>query len=330
MTGRTAGPAGTLLYLSRDDVAAAGVTASAVADRVETALLAMRRGETWNVPKASLSTGDGRLFQAMLAVSGEPALSTVKSVALAPGNAARGLPHVFALITVFDATTAVPMAVMDGAGITATRTAALTLVAGRRLARADSRVMGFVGAGVQARSHLAAFAAEFPLARVLARGRSREGLEAFLAHARGLGLEAAAADSPEALLAESDIVVSSVPATPGLRPVLDAHRLRDGGFASMCDNGRSWQPGGLPAFDRLIIDDLDQEAEAAAHGAALVDAALVNGDLARLVAGEAGAREAPEERTAFLFRGLAVADLAAAALVLEAATARGLGRRLPV
>ena len=323
-------PSGSLLYLSGDDVAATGVTASAIADRIEQAFAALREGRAWNVPKASLTPGDGRLFQAMLAVSDAASLAAVKSVALVPGNAARGLPHISALITVFDTATARPVAVMEGAGVTAVRTAAMTLAAGRRLARADSAVIGFVGTGVQARSHLAAFAAEFPLTRVLAVGRSREGVAAFLEHARGTGLDAEEAASPGALLAGSDIVVSSVPAAPGLEPMLDARRLREGGFAGMCDNGRSWRADGLAAFDRLLIDDLAQESEARAHGLALVDESLVGGDLAGLVSGDAPARAATGERTAFMFRGLAIADLAAAALVLDAARERGLGRQLPI
>ena len=320
----------TLLYLSRADVAATALDPCRVADRIEQALLARRDGRLWSVPKSAAVPGDGRQFQAMVAVADEPAVAAVKAIALAPDNANRGLPHVAALITLFDAVTATPIAVMDGAAVTAARTAAMTLVAGRRLARHDSEVMGLVGVGVQARSHLAAFAAEFPLKRVLVRGRSRGGVAAFLDYSRGLGLDAAEAASPEALLVEVDIVVSSVPASPDLEPMLDVEHLRAGAFAGMCDNGRSWHRSGLARFDHLYIDDAVQEHAAHLHGAGLVDEALVNGDLTTLVEGATPARLDARERTAFVFRGLALADLAAATLVLERATIDGLGQRLPL
>ena len=319
-----------LLYLSRADVAKTGLDPCRVADRIEQALMARRAGRLWNVPKSSALPGDGRLFQAMLAVADDPPIAAVKAIALAPDNAHRGLPHVSAMITLFDAVTASPVAIMDGAAVTAARTAAMTLVAGRRLADAHSTTIGFVGVGIQARSHLAAFAAEFPLTSVLVRGRSRNGIEDFLEFARGLGLDAEESASPEALLAGVDIVVSSVPASPQLEPMLDVEYLRAGAFAGMCDNGRSWHRSGLARFDHLYIDDEAQEHAAHLHGGGLVDEALVNGDLATLVSGESPGRVERLERTAFVFRGLALADLAAATLVLEGANARGLGTRLPL
>ena len=321
---------GTLLYLSTAEVAACGVGAVAIADRIEQVLAGSRAGAAWNAPKTSVLPGDGRLFQAMVAAADQPPFAAVKSVALAPGNAARGLAHIHALITLFDAATGVPLAVMDGAGITATRTAAMSLVAARRLARSDSSVLGVLGVGVQARSHLAALAAEFPLRRVLAIGRSAEGLAAFLDHARSTGLQAEAASGPAQLLEQSDLVVSSVPAEPGLQPLLDASRLAPGAFAAMCDTGRSWQRASYTAFDRLFIDDERQEHDAAAHGIGMVEPGSASGDLVALVTGAASGRGDRRQRTAFVFRGLAAGDLAAASLVYQAAGGAGLGSRLPL
>ncbi|MCA9310497.1 MAG: hypothetical protein KDA21_04775, partial [Phycisphaerales bacterium] len=80
----------------------------------------------------------------------------------------------------------------------------------------------------------------------------------------------------------------------------------------------------------ILIDDLAQEHEAVAHGAPMVEAARIDGDLAALACGDSAPRRHEGERLGFVFRGMALADLAAAALVLDAARAQGLGRRLPV
>ena len=319
----------TLLYLTRAEVEATAISASAVADALQTALAGVRAGRTWNVPKSSVQPGDGRLFQGMLALAGDPPIATVKSVGLSAANASRGLPLISALITVFDSTTGVPLAVMNGAAVTATRTAAMTLLAARYLARSDSATLGLVRAGVQARSHLAALAAEFPLHRVLVMGRNPDNVERLLAEIRAQGLEASAADA-ETLLGHSDMVATSVPFTPGFEPFLDAGRLAPGAFAGMCDQGRTWLPATLDAFDRLLIDDLAQERDEIAHGHGMVDIDKVGGDLAALVGGEFAPRRHEAERLGFVFRGTALADLAAAALVLDAALQRGLGQRLPV
>ena len=72
----------------------------------------------------------------------------------------------------------------------------------------------------------------------------------------------------------------------------------------------------MPAFERIIIDDLEQEATSEP----MIDPALVKGDLTGLAQGTVPGRESEDERNAFVFRGLALGDLALAGLAYRLAT----------
>ena len=314
-----------MLYLPREAVASLGVSAGAMADAIEGLLRRAAADGARGVPKAALTLSDGRLFQAMLAHADEPAYGVAKVVGLARDNAARGLAHVSAVIVLMDGTSGAPVAVMDGGWITETRTAAMTLVAARRLARNDAKVVGFIGSGAQARSHLDALAGEFPVREVCAYSRSAASAESLAGIARARGLQATVASDARAAVEGCDVVVTTVPAAPGLQAFVDADWLVPGAFASLVDVGRSWLAEPLKRVDRLVIDDRAQEAHAAQR---MVDERLISADLQELVTGSAPGRTRVEERTVFVFRGHALADLAAAVQVFERARQQGVGEVL--
>src|SRR5258708_5292079 len=79
---------------------------------------------------------------------------TVKLVSVFHDNKRLGIPSHQALICLFDPETGTPLSFMDGTYITALRTAGAAALSTRLLARADTRVLAIVGAGVQGRSHL--------------------------------------------------------------------------------------------------------------------------------------------------------------------------------
>ena len=88
----------------------------------------------------------------------------------------------------------------------------------------------------------------------------------------------------------------------------------------MTDLSLPWQPESMSVFERIVIDDLEQEA---AMSKPMVAPALVAGDLSGLVCGDMPGRKSAQERTAFVFRGLAIGDLALAGLAYRRATATG-------
>ncbi len=311
-------------YLSNADIEACAIQVAAVEAAVEAMFAAKASGRALMKPKLALH-GPGRpLFLASAGMMESPAYAGVKWVGVAD-NDARGLPHIAGTILLSDAETGMPVAIMDARWVTGVRTAAITAVAARRLARPDSGSIGFVACGLQARFHLAALRAIFPLTRVTAYSRRLTTAESFAAEAQAQGLEARAVEDPRQALEGQDIVITSTPAVPRTPAFLDAGWLSAGSFAGIVDMGIPWITETLGGLDRVVTDDI---AQAGTEG--LNNPKPYAGEVADLVAGTLPGRQSPGERNALLFAGVGLADVAVGALVYEAATAQGIGQILPL
>jgi ornithine cyclodeaminase/alanine dehydrogenase len=264
-------------------------------------------------------------MMATLTVGDAPAYVAVKTVALCPGNPARGLAAINGAILLLDSRTGLMRAVLGANWITSVRTAGLSAVMAKRLANPASSVVAFVGCGVEARSHLDAFAEMFPLREVRALGRGRPNIDALCAAAKAKGLAATVCTDPRAALEGADIVVSSITLDYSVKPFLDARWLKPGAFAAITDLAIPWAPEGMAAFDPIFVDDLEQEA---ASPKPMVKPELVKGDLAGLVSGAAPAAFDPGRRSAFVFRGIGLGDYALASLACDRAVAAGKGVRV--
>jgi alanine dehydrogenase len=317
-----------LLYLSREDVEACAVTPREARQAVLRAFRDHAAGRNRSLPKSVLALGPGHAFQAMTAASEAQEIATVKWVASAPSQAGSTVPSVSALICVSDYATGAPLAILDGDEITLVRTAAMSAAAASLLAPPDARTIGFVGCGLQAHAHLAAFHDLFPgLSTALMLSRSRGSAERLAEVAVVRGLAAEIVDDADALLTRSDLVISMVPAASDLHPFLDAGRMKPAAFAAAVDTGRSWLPGALPAFDHLVTDSLAQSQAPYDVDGQPVASVRFGHDLTTL--SQAPLAEAGTKRSLFCFRGFALADLALAHLVLEKARAGGIGTTLP-
>ena len=293
-----------------DDAALAGlgITGAEIIGAIEDGLRALRRGEVSAAPKASVIAPDGRYMMATLSASDTLGVIAVKSVMVNDRNKGRGLPGINGGIMLLDAETGELKAMVGANWVTAVRTAGLSAVAAKRLANPQSSQIALIGTGVQAESHLRAFHELFPLSHVRAFGRGQAGIDKTRAVATELGLTFETGD-PEACLKGADIVVSSVTLDYTIEPFLDARWLKQGAFAAITDLGIPWVSEGQGAFGRIYVDDLAQER---AMEKPMVAPDLITGELADLVVGEAVYDQAMA--SAFIFRGIAVGDLAVAAL----------------
>ena len=318
-----------ILYLSNADIEGADMPPTDLAASVEAMLAQKAVGRTVFKPKLGLYPKPGTFFQAMAGVMAEPAYAAVKWTGVVHDNDQRGLPHVSPLILLNDAETGLPLALMDGKWITGHRTPAITVVGAKYLARKDSTTMGFIACGLQARTHLRAFMAAFPIAHVVAYSRRRATAEAFAAEVRAIGLDVEVVEEPRAAVEGLDIVISSVPESPGLEPFLDPGWLARGAFAGMTDVARSWRWAGTAAPDVMATDDHDQSATMVKAGRLAYDRPF-DTDLAQLVSGAKPGRENAEQRTGLIFSGLALADVAVAGTFYERALAQEFGTVLPL
>lgn len=235
-----------------------------------------------------------------------------KLVTFYPGNT--GVPTHHALIVLFHPDTGAPMAVMDGRLITELRTAAVSAVATKLLARADAQVLGILGSGVQAESHLDALRRVRRFSEV--RVWSPRNAAAF---ARTHGITAA--PSAEAAVRDADVVVVAVSSR---EPVLRGAWLSAGTHVNAIGATRpDWRELDDEVLRRatIIVDSRDAAAresgDVIASGKSVVE-------LGEITAGTQPGRQSTGEITLFKSLGLAVEDVVSAALVMAAARARGI------
>ncbi len=302
-------------YLSQADLEALNLDTNEVVEWIEKVIRGSKAGKVWAAPKAVVTPpGDQRYMMAALAAMDAPSLLAVKTVVLNPDNTANGLPQINGLVTMLDSMTGLPAAVLDGNWITAVRTAALSATAAKRMAHPGSETIGFVGCGVQAQSHLNAFADIFPLKHVIYFGRGQSNQDKLAALASQRRLTSASCQTGQEVLENCDLVVTTVTHTGGAAPFLDASCMRPGAFAAIVDLAAPWKRESFGVLDRVVIDDLEQEA---ALPNKLCDPSMIHGDLSQLVLGDIDGMKTPFTRSAFIFRGHALGDLALSVLALE-------------
>ncbi len=321
---------GRFLYLSRAEVASAGLGVSAMIGLLETAFREKGHGRIEMPPKPGVHTRPDAFLHAMPAYIPAMQAAGIKWVGGYPDNHTRGLPYITGLLVLNDVDTGLPYAVMDCTWITAYRTAAASALSARYLARPDSRTVGILACGVQGHSHLEALAAVFPVARVFAYDVRPDVQERFVAFARArYGVEAIGVAEPKAAVVESDLVVTSGPILKHPEPTIQAGWLRPGSFASAVDFDSYWSGAALAGFDKVTTDDIAQFDYYRSIGY-FRQTPEPCADLGEIVAGLKPGRERADERTLAVNLGLALDDMAVAPEVFRLAVAKGLGTWLPL
>jgi ornithine cyclodeaminase len=256
----------------------------------------------------------------------------LKAVSVFPGNASRGIDTHQGAVLLFEADTGRLSALLDGAAITAIRTAAVSGVATDVLARPDASELAVLGAGVQARTHIEAIAAVRPLRRVRIWSRNPEHAAALASELRRrFGFPIEAAPSAEAAVREAD-VVATVTASP--EPILKREWLKEGvhinAVGSSIPTTREIDTATMVAA-RLFVDR--RESALAEAGDLLIamreDAVTgdhVQAELGDVIIGKNPGRRSPRELTLFKSLGLAVEDVASAAYLVRRARETGTGQ----
>jgi len=298
-----------LLVLSEEDVVELLDMEGCIA-AMEEALTALERGEiTMPLRPMVRAPGENHLLGMMPVYrGGERPMYSLKTVAVMPDNPAKGLDAHQGTVTLFDGVTGQTLAVMNASPVTAIRTAAVTAVAARRLARENARVLTIVGAGVQAHAHLQALPG-FEEVRIASRTPS---------HAEALAGEFGASvyGSVEEAVRDADVVVLTTSST---EPIVQRDWFRPGTHVTTVGMGQELDQATLRE-GRLFVDRRES-----AEIEGKVDPAWIHAELGELLVGSASGRESAEELTVFRSLGIAVEDLFAAEYVVRRAreTARG-------
>lgn len=315
------------LWLSEADVRAS-LTMPAVMGAMEAALAAFSTGRVVQPVRTAFELRERTFFGVMPAFLGEQAILGAKLVSVIPENAGRALPTHQASISLFDPDTGALIAVMDGRLITEMRTAAASALSVKYLARQSSSVLAILGSGVQARSHVEALALVIPFEDMRAWSPHAEHLEAF---AEETGVRAAV--SAEEAVRDADVVVV---ATSSVTPAITDAWVKWGAHViaiGACRPSQREIDPGLVARARLVVDSRDAALQESGDIVQTIregrmTVAHVQLELGEVIAGTKAGRQSEDGVTLFKSLGLAVEDLATAALAYRAASAAGRGVRV--
>ncbi len=283
--------------------------------------------------RISAASADGTVLfmPALLEESNELA---IKLVSVFPGNAALELPTIHAVVTVIDPETGRPLALLEGASLTAIRTGAGSGAATELLARSDATRLGIFGSGVQARTQLEAVCAVRPIEAIGVYSPNRRHAERFADEMSGSSVfewQVTIAESPQELVARSEVIctatTSAIPVFNGADVLPGTHINAVGSFTS------EMQEVDAETIRRSLVVVDSREAVLAEAGDLIVPLQRgeitedhLHAELGELVNGTRAGRSDPDQITYFKSVGLAVQDAAAAGLALRRAEALGLGQ----
>jgi ornithine cyclodeaminase/alanine dehydrogenase-like protein (mu-crystallin family) len=292
---------------------------------MERVLAALARDELFNPLRFVIRPpGEATLMGLMPAHrSGASPLYSLKTVCFAPGATARGRDSHQGFVALFDGETGVTRAIVGAAAITGIRTAAVSAVATRLLARPGSRTLAILGSGTQGRTHLEAMRAILPLERIRVWSPTP-------GNAAKLGADVEVAATPEEAVRGADVVVT---ATSTREPIVDRSWLAEGAHVnavgSSIATARELDTATIAAA-ALYVDRRESTVnEAGDYLFPLREGAIgpehIRGELGELLTGTVEGRRSDTELTVFKSLGLAAEDLAAAEEVLRRAEGEGAG-----
>lgn len=304
----------------------------ATIDVVEQALLQYSCGRVDQPVRSSLRFGPHDAYLGVMpSTLAEPSAVGAKLVSVAHANVDRGLPSHLATIVLLDPETGALQAILDGRYITEVRTGAASAVATRHLALPDARVLAILGTGVQARSHLEALCRVRRIQEVQVWGPDVQQRRTFAAEmAPRVGVAVRAVEDARTAVREADVIALT---TSSPEPVLFNDWVRDGthivAIGAYLPDQREMDSD-LVARARLFVDS--RRGALAEAGDVLIpmsegrfDASHIAGEIGEVIAGDVPGRTSRRQVTVFKSLGMAVEDVAAAALAYQSALDAGIG-----
>lgn len=297
---------------------------------MEAALAAFSSGQAVQPVRPVVEMGEAAFFAAMPGFVRHPAVLGAKLVAVIGANQARGLPTHRASILLLDPETGALIALMDGRLITEMRTAAVSAVSAKYMARADAGVLAILGSGVQARSHLAALTLWRAFAEVRVWSPTPDHVRQFAAES---AVPVRACLSAAEAVRGADVVVL---ATSSATPVVEDGWVAPGAhvvsIGACRPNQREMDPA-LVARARVVLDSRASAFQESGDivlglGEGRFATGHVAAELGEVISGGVPGRTSESEITVFKSLGLAVEDLAAASLAYRRASQQGKGIRI--
>jgi len=323
-----------MLILSAQDVRDSLPMRDAI-EHMKGAFASLTRGEVTAPLRTHLQAPDqeGITLVMPARVDGDVSSLAVKVVSVFNRNVEAGIPRIQAAVLVIDPDTGRLLAVVEGASLTAIRTAAASGAATDLLAHSESQTLAVLGAGVQARSHIEAMCAVRQINRIRVFSRTPENVDELINEldaTHGQQAEISRAESAADAVGEADIICAT---TTSSTPVFEDIDIKPGAHINAVGSytaGAREVSGATIARTWLLVDDRGAAwAEAGdliqARDEGLIGADHIRADLGELVIDRDLRPRDPRQITLFKSVGVAVQDAFAASAALEGAKRRGLG-----
>jgi ornithine cyclodeaminase/alanine dehydrogenase-like protein (mu-crystallin family) len=296
----------------------------------------LARGEVWQPLRFVVRPPEETSLMGLMPAhrSGAAPSYGLKAVCIFPGNPARGIDMHQGGVMLFDGETGELRALVDASAVTAIRTAAVSAVATRALARPEARELAVLGSGVQARAHLEAMSKVRPFERARIWSRTADHAQAFAAET-DVPFPVVAAASAEEALDGADVVVT---ATSSREPIVRRAWLAPGAhvnaIGSSIPTARELDAATVAAASLFADSRESMVNEGGDYLFAVQEAGIgpdhIRAELGEVLIGSHEGRGSAEELTVFKSLGLAVEDLAAAEHVYTRAAAAGVGTVVPL
>ncbi|MEM2130712.1 MAG: alanine dehydrogenase [Candidatus Bathyarchaeia archaeon] len=263
--------------------------------------------------------------------------SAVKVVNSHPNNPLKfGLPTVTATIILIDPKSGVPLSIMDGTWITAMRTGAAGGLAAKYLARRNSKVVGLVGSGRQARTQLMALLCLYgKLDLVKVWSIEKESRETFVSEMKdtydGLA-KIVSVKNVEDAVQDADIVVTT---TPSRVPLVRDKWISEGTHINCIGAdapGKEELDPNILKRAKIVVDDWEQASHSGEINVPLSQGIIskndIWGDICEIAAGLKHGRTSESEITVFTSTGLAIQDAVTAKLAYDKALSKKIGQTI--
>jgi ornithine cyclodeaminase/alanine dehydrogenase-like protein (mu-crystallin family) len=315
-----------VLILSEHDVREL-LDMEACIEAMEEVLSALARGELFQPLRVVSRPPNARGFLGLMPAhrSGANAAYSLKEIVVTPTNPTRGLDAHQGAVVLHDGETGRLVAVLNASPVTEIRTAAVSAVATRALARKDAERVAILGAGVQARGHVEAMRAVLDDPEIRIWARNPDAAEALAAEAGAI-----ASPSADAALYGAEVVCTTTAST---EPVVELRWLAAGAHVNAVGacipTARELDTATVAASSFFVdrresaLNEAGDYALAEAEGAIGPD--QIKAELGEVLAEMHPGRKDESELTVFESLGIAVEDLAAAELVVRRARERGMG-----
>ncbi len=327
----------TIHYLSSHDVTALAMTDAEILQAIENSLKAQGEGETVIEPRMHLRPdpkfrGHFNVLRGYIAPLG---VAGVKIVGDYIDNYKQGLPSEFGVVTLMDAHTGVPRAIVDGTDITDMRTGAMTAVGAKYLAQSNPHILGHIGARGSAYWNVRLLNHLFDFDEIRVHSRRPQSREAFAERLQNdLGKKIIVTKDWQSCLEGADIMVEAS-RLEAPQALFKTAWIKRGATVIPYGTNSTVEDDITDIMDKIVVDHWEQ-CLIGPFGclrrhvdSGKVTQESIQGELGEICAGKVAGREHDDETILFWHRGLSTSDIALAYAMLEKAKKLGIGRELP-